>query len=74
MDYNVSKLKATIDTIGKCEFMYDEELMDYKFNGVEIVNIKEDYYSKLKSSFDEMIRTVIFLTFLLENLYLENVY
>lgn len=55
MDTNISKLKATLESIGQCEFTYDEIIKDYKFNGAEIIKIKKDCYIKLRESFNEKI-------------------
>jgi hypothetical protein len=51
MKSNLSKLKSTLDEIGKCEFHIDSNLKDYLYNGEEVNNVKEDYYSKLKKLF-----------------------
>ena len=52
---NISKLKATLKDIGKCEFNYDDNVRDFKFNGKDVGNIGENFYLKLRSTFDEAI-------------------
>jgi hypothetical protein len=53
MKTNISKLKSTLESIGKCEFRYDISIKDYSFNSKDIKNFEEDYYLKLKESFNE---------------------
>jgi len=52
---NISKLKSTLEAIGKCEFNYYESIRDFKFNRKEINGIGEDFYLKLRETFDEAI-------------------
>jgi hypothetical protein len=55
MDTNISRLKKVLSSIGKCEFTYYETLKDYKFNGIEVVELEGSYYTKLRDSFFEKI-------------------
>ena len=52
---NISKLKSALESIGKCEFNYDDNVRDFKFNGKDVGNIGEGFYSKLRNTFDEAI-------------------
>jgi hypothetical protein len=55
METNISKLKSIIESTGQCEFSYNETIKDYNFNGKDVVNFKEDYYIKLRESFNEKL-------------------
>jgi len=68
METNISKLKSTLKTIGKCEYNYDGNIRDFKFNGKEISCIGDDFYLKLRKSFDEAITLQIINRKIDENL------
>jgi len=68
MATNISKLKSTLESMGKCVLNYDESIRDYKFNGKEINNIGEDFYLKLRKDFDEAITLQIVNNKIDENL------
>ncbi len=53
MKSTVAKLKNTLKKIGESKFKEDKDLKDFTYNGIDIGNLKQDYYINLHISFNE---------------------